>query len=76
MIPQLRQDILNAIATHWKKYHYGPSMRDLQATTGNHSTSVISNNLDALICKGLVTRDPGIARSIRLTKEGETAIVA
>jgi SOS-response transcriptional repressor LexA len=70
----LRKGILVAVALHWQKHDYGPSIRDIQAVIG-HSTSVISYNLAVLTGMGLIMRDERVARSIRLIDEGKAELL-
>lgn len=58
--------LLDAIVGFWKAFGYSPSYRDLMATAGLSSASVVDYNLRKLRDLGYVSYEPGIARSIVL----------
>lgn len=51
-----------------------PSVRELQEALDISSTSVVSYNLRTLSSQGLISKEPRIARSLRITAEGKSAI--
>lgn len=62
--------ILSLLAEAEKSQDYRLSLRDLVVATGAGSTSVINYHLDKLQIRGLITRAPMLARTIRLTEAG------
>jgi len=50
------------------KNGYPPSMREICQALDIPSTSTVTYHLDALQPKGLIHRDPGVTRSLRLFK--------
>lgn len=66
--------VLRAIERHHKKRGYGPSVRALTTTLKVASTHTVACHLEALERKRLIVRDRRVARSVRLTDSGRTAI--
>lgn len=66
--PQL--ETLLHIRQHIEKHGYSPTIAELAACSGVVQ-NCIALRLGALVKKGLVTKVPGIARSIRPTAIGE-----
>ena len=66
--------VLRAIERRLERRGYGPSVRDLASTLKVASTHTVTCHLEALSRKRLVVRDVRVARSIRLTDSGRTAI--
>ena len=60
--------MLGFIAVWRQEHSYGPSVRDLQRVGGYSSLSVVHYHLAALERKGMIKRDPGIARSISIVQ--------
>lgn len=62
------------IVSHISAYHirngYAPSVRDLSDLMGGISTNAIHNHLEACAKKGLVAKNPKVARSITVTERG------
>jgi len=50
------------------KNGYPPSVREICQALDTPSTSTVTYHLDALQAKGLIHRDPGVTRSLRLFK--------
>lgn len=50
------------------KNGYPPSVREICQALDIPSTSTVTHHLDALQAKGLIHRDPGVTRSLRLVK--------
>lgn len=66
--PTLRQEqVVKIIATHLNKYGYPPSLREIAAGLGVKNVFGIQRHMDALEKKGLISRDGGSSRGIRLT---------
>lgn len=59
--------LLDAIGAHLDAKGYPPTVRELQSACGISSTSVVDYNLQKLQDFGLMTREPEVSRSIRLT---------
>lgn len=71
-LPQIHQRrllILAAIQTYHNLHHRPPTLRELCDMTDISSTSLMDWHLDVLESEGLITREPGKARTIRLTGE-------
>ena len=58
--------ILNRITAFWDTNGYSPSMRDLIKVTKIKTLNGILCHIKALERKGWITREPNIARSIRV----------
>ena len=50
----------------WPRHGYGPSVRDLERVMGTESTATVHYWLVALEAEGLITRVPGVSRSVRV----------
>lgn len=61
-----RVAIVNAIREFIDEHGYSPSIRDLCRLTGIKSTSNVSYHLEVLEKGGVVRREPGTMRSVRL----------
>jgi len=59
--------VLAGIRAYWHEHGIPPTIRDLCDLSGDRSPSVIYHHLDRLERLGLIEREPGVARSIRLT---------
>ena len=59
------------IARFVREHHYPPAVRDIQRGLRISSTSMVTYRLDALQSRGLITRAPGIARSIAIVGPAE-----
>lgn len=69
--PTERQvEILRAITWFIDTRGYPPTVRDLRDKFGHASTHGYAQHLTALVRKGLIERQPRIARSIRITARG------
>ena len=66
MLPPGQQRLLDAIADHWRVKCYAPSYRELADTLGIQSTNGVAAQVAALVKKGYLLKEPGIARSVRL----------
>lgn len=67
-------DVYLAIAAFHAVHGYGPSNRDLMELCGLSSTSVAKATVDVLIDRGLIDREAGVARSIRLAQPYPVAL--
>lgn len=73
--PTQRQlEVLWCAARFIQAHGYGPSMRDLSEALGGISTNAVFNHLAVLERRGFLTRAKGIARCMRITKEGRQAL--
>lgn len=61
--------VLACITRLYREQGYGVSMRDLVAGVPLSSTSVAQYHVRKLVARGLVTQEPGIARSLRPVEE-------
>jgi repressor LexA len=69
--PTLRQrEVLQAIADFQELHRYAPTVRDLCRLLEIVSTKGVSDHLDLLERRGLITREKHVARSLRLTLKG------
>ena len=61
----MRNKVLYALNTHWRRHHMAPSMRELADVVGCNSTSVMKAALVELEAAGLIERrgEKGTARS-------------
>lgn len=62
---QKRDEIVHAIITFWREKQYAPSVRDL-AQACQISPSNVFHHLEVLQTRGIIQRDPGVPRSIRI----------
>ena len=66
----------NAMATlvfikmYWRAHGFGPSYRDIEANVGISAGSAVIS-VATLAERGLVSVEPGVARSIRPVKKGK-----
>jgi repressor LexA len=74
-LSERQRRLLGIIMTYREAHGYSPSVRDLVTLTGWHTISVVHYHLRRLEQAGLITRDPKIARSIRITR-GDTCRIA
>lgn len=61
-----QRDILGKIREHIDRHGYAPTLRELGRATGIGAISVIDYHLDKLVGAGLIVRDFGIARGLRV----------
>ena len=54
------------IKQYWKSHGYGPGYRDIEAGV-NISAGSATISVDTLVERGLISVEPGVARSIRPT---------
>jgi len=69
-------EIFSAIDALMKSKGYAPSIRELGAATGIKSTYGVECAILQLEKRGLVVRDPHIARSMRITVTGHEVLKA
>jgi repressor LexA len=67
-----QQGILRHIWEFTRRRGYPPSIREIGHAVGITSTSVVNYNLDRLEQEGLIERDRGYSRGLRLSPAGET----
>lgn len=65
-----RRTLLRAIAEYWREHGFSPSIQDLVLACDISSSSVVDYNLRILERNGLIRRERGTARSMRLTDVG------
>ena len=63
-----QQAILRFVESYVAEKGYAPSLRDISQALDIPSISTVTYDLDALQAKGLIHRDPGVTRSLRLVK--------
>lgn len=64
-----QNEILRVIRAFNEQKGYGPTIREIGKYLGIRSTSHISYHINALIKKGILTKDPVISRGIHLVQE-------
>ena len=64
-----QRELLRAIEKYVKEHGYPPSHRELADTLGMRSTSSVAMRLDALERRGLIKRDHGVMRSLRVVSD-------
>lgn len=75
-VEQLNRREANAMATlvfikmHWRSHGFGPSYRDIETNVGISAGSAVIS-VATLAERGLVSVEPGVARSIRPMKKGK-----
>jgi repressor LexA len=75
--PTARQaDVLRLIAASVRDRGFAPALRELGDAMGLISTNGVSQHVDALVQKGLLTRAPMLSRSLVLTESGRAFIEA
>lgn len=60
------RDILQSVVAYVDEHGYAPTMREIQATVGISSSSVVAYRLTVLEERGYLRRTPGASRSIVL----------
>jgi repressor LexA len=65
-LTERQQAGLDAIAWYIREHGYSPSTKDIQHLTGLKSPNSVTHLLNRLEIAGVIKRDPGVARSIRL----------
>ncbi len=70
-MPPSQRKVYQFIQTYIQEHGYSPTVRDICRGTGISSTSHVSYCLDRLEERGLIQRERGKARSIRLIKQSE-----
>lgn len=73
-LPPRSLTVLREIAQLCDGMPYSPTVRELQEWLGMASTSVVMYHLEKLQALGLVTREPGLARTLRLTEAGRRVL--
>jgi repressor LexA len=69
-----QQTVLRTIWNFIDRRGFPPSIRELGLSLDIHSTNGINDHLKALIRKGLLSKEPHRARSIRITEAGLRAL--
>jgi repressor LexA len=67
---------LTAIDAHHRAHGYAPTVRELGSALGIRSTNGVAELLCALQTRGLITAQPGKARTTMLTKAGRAVLAA
>jgi repressor LexA len=75
-IDRLEINTLRCIGDFIDEHQYPPSVRDLKALLPISSTSVVNYRLERLEHFGLITRSPGLSRTIVITKQGRKVLNA
>jgi len=70
-LPPGQRRVYYAIVSAIARNHYPPTMRELATGLGFASTNSIARHVASLARKGFLTREPGKARTIRLTDLSE-----
>ncbi len=66
-----QQQILNFIQYSTEEKGYSPSVREIGKAVGLASPSTVKHHLDSLQQKGLLARDGGLPRALRLNETGD-----
>ncbi|WP_083448834.1 LexA family protein [Actinoplanes rectilineatus] len=64
-LPAAQQRVLDAIHAHMAEHRIPPTVREVAAAVGR-SASTTTWNLDQLVAKGYLHRQPGVARGLFL----------
>jgi repressor LexA len=72
-LTERQREVLGAINYSIAKRGYPPTIRELADGLGVTSTNGVSELLDALERKGVIQRDIGVARGIRVIAKAEVA---
>ncbi len=73
-VTEKQLQVLSFIKSYSSSSRYSPTVRDMVKGLGKKSTFSITAHLNKLEEKGLITRQPLVARSTLLTEEGEKAL--
>ena len=65
-ITERQAEILGKIREHIDRHGYAPTLRELSRATGIGAISVIDYHLDKLVGAGLIVRDFGVARGLKV----------
>lgn len=65
-LPWRQRKILAYVRAFKRKHSYGPSIREIMEACDISSQSVVAYNVGLLVRRGLLARDEGVARSLRL----------
>lgn len=63
-----RAAILKYVTDYWTAHGYSPTVREIGGAVGLTSLSAVCYELDILMARGLLLRDFGVSRSIRLVQ--------
>lgn len=74
MITPKMDRILRAVADSWETRGYGPTYREVGIALGLKSVGGMYSCVERLIHAGLLRHDRRVARSLRLTPEGESRV--
>jgi repressor LexA len=64
----MRDKVLAFIDAYIKEHGYSPSFREIGEALGISSTSHVSYWVTRLVLEGRLTKEPNIARSVRVVK--------
>lgn len=70
-----RRRIIAFLRTYLREHGYAPAVREIMAACNVSSTSLVTYHLRRLADEGVIARDEGVTRSIRLTGLGEEDVV-
>jgi SOS-response transcriptional repressor LexA len=73
-IPPRQFDLLVVLNHHTQRRGFAPSIRELCWALGVTSTNAVSDLMNGLIRKGLITKSAGMARTTRVTPRGRKAL--
>jgi SOS-response transcriptional repressor LexA len=63
---RIQRRVLDEIVTATRSRGYPPTLRELGAALGMSAASTVQHHVDGLVRAGLVARDPGRPRAIRV----------
>ena len=67
-------NLLKFIHKHNEEIGWPPTVREIQSEFGMSSTSVADYWINKLVNAGVIEREPGVARGLRITAEGYLAL--
>ena len=70
-----KNKLLRFINRHSEEVGWPPTVREIQAEFGMSSTSVAVYWINKSVNAGLIERDPGVARGLRITQEGRDELL-
>jgi len=65
-LPRRTSRVYKYLQTYIEQHGYAPSLREIMDGAGISSTSVVNYHLNRLVVLGLIRRDSGKARAIRV----------
>jgi repressor LexA len=73
-LPPRQKEVLAFIARSTARHGYAPSTLEIAAVLGVKSTFAVRKHIDALVKKGMLNHQRGLARTAVLTSAGKAAL--